>query len=74
MAEVRTKEIQIVVNGQDRRVPESRTLAQILAWLEIDPDRVAVELNRRIVRRPDWDETMVGPGAALEIVQFVGGG
>ena len=55
-------------------VPEGRTLAQILAWLEIAPDRVAVELNRRIVRRPEWDETTVGPGVALEIVQFVGGG
>jgi thiamine biosynthesis protein ThiS len=74
MADVRTKEIQIVVNGQVRLVPEGRTLAQILAWLEIAPDRVAVELNRRIVRRPEWDETTVGPGAALEIVQFVGGG
>jgi thiamine biosynthesis protein ThiS len=74
MADVRTKEIQIVVNGQDRLVPEGRTLAQILGWLEIAPDRVAVELNRRIVRRPEWDETPVGPGAALEIVQFVGGG
>ena len=74
MAEVRTKEIQIVVNGQVRMVPEGQTLSQILAWLEIAPDRVAVELNRRIVRRPDWDETMVSPGAGLEIVQFVGGG
>jgi sulfur carrier protein len=74
MADVRTKEIQIVVNGQVRTVPEGRTLAQILAWLEIAPDRVALELNRLIVRRPEWDETTVGPGATLEIVQFVGGG
>jgi len=74
MADVRTKEIQIVVNGQVRLVPEARTLAQILDWLEIAPERVAVELNRQIVRRPEWDETAVGPGAALEIVQFVGGG
>lgn len=55
-------------------VPEGQSLAQILAWLEIVPDRVAVELDRRIVRRPDWDQTMVDPGASLEIVQFVGGG
>ncbi|HLK18991.1 MAG TPA: sulfur carrier protein ThiS [Bryobacteraceae bacterium] len=74
MADVRTKEIQIVVNGQVRMVPEDQTLAQILAFLEILPDRVAVELNRGIVRRPEWDQTMVGPGDALEIVQFVGGG
>jgi sulfur carrier protein len=74
MTNVRTKEIQIVVNGQVRHTPEGQTLAQLLAWLDIAGDRVAVELNRKIVRRPDWDNTAVGPGAALEIVQFVGGG
>jgi thiamine biosynthesis protein ThiS len=40
----------------------------------VDPARVAVELNRAIVQRQVWDQTMVGPGATLEIVQFVGGG
>jgi len=74
MTNVRTKEIQIVVNGQVRSVREGQTLAGLLATLEIARDRVAVELDRKIVRRSEWDATMVGPGATLEIVQFVGGG
>jgi thiamine biosynthesis protein ThiS len=74
MTDVRTKEIQIVVNGQVRRVPEGRTLAQLLVALEIAGDRVAVELDRKIIRRSEWDGTTVAPGAMLEIVQFVGGG
>jgi sulfur carrier protein len=75
MTDVGTKDIQIVVNGQVRsNVPEGRTLAQLLEWLEIAPERVAVELNRQIVRRPEWELTTVAPGATLEIVQFVGGG
>jgi thiamine biosynthesis protein ThiS len=69
-----TKQIEIVVNGQDRLVPAGRTLKELLVWLEVDPSRVAVELNRSIVQRQVWDETVIGPGAALEIVQFVGGG
>ena len=69
-----TKDIQIVVNGQLRAVPRGRTVVELLAWLGIEGDRVAVELNRTIVRREDWDKTEVGEGAALEIVQFVGGG
>ena len=69
-----TKQIQIVVNGQMREVPRQDSLAGLLAHLEIDPARVAVELNRAIVRREDWDSTPVGAGATLEIVQFVGGG
>ena len=74
MTDVRTKDIQIVVNGQVRSVPDRQTLTHLLLWLDIAGDRVAVELNRNIVRRSDWDATVVGPGATLEIVQFVGGG
>ena len=69
-----TKEIQIVVNGQLRAASRSQSLSELLAWLGIDPTRVAVELNRSIIRRDDWDKTEVGEGATLEIVQFVGGG
>jgi sulfur carrier protein len=74
MTDARTKEIQIVVNGQVRNVPEGQSLTQLLSWLEIAAERVALELNREIVRRPDWDRTTVASGAMLEIVQFVGGG
>jgi thiamine biosynthesis protein ThiS len=69
-----TKQIEIVVNGQHRLAPFGLTLKELLTWLEVDPARVAVELNRSIVQRQAWDQTMVGPGATLEIVQFVGGG
>ncbi len=49
-------------------------MSQLLHWMEVEEDRVAVELNRSIIRRPDWDRTRVDTGASLEIVQFVGGG
>ncbi|HEV8041344.1 MAG TPA: sulfur carrier protein ThiS [Bryobacteraceae bacterium] len=74
MSNVRTKEIQIVVNGQVRSVREGQTLTELLKSLEIAGDRVAVELDRKIIHRSEWDSTTIGPGAALEIVQFVGGG
>ena len=69
-----TKEIEIVVNGQPRQTPAGQSLAELLVWLEVDPARVAIELNRSIIRRERWAETQIGQGATLEIVQFVGGG
>jgi len=69
-----TKEIEIVVNGQPRQTPAGQSLTELLTWLEVDPARVAIELNRSIIRRERWDKTTIGQGAALEIVQFVGGG
>jgi len=67
-------QIPIVVNGEDRTVPEGQTILGLLQELRIDPARVAVELDRVIVKQPHWDTASLDAGARLEIVQFVGGG
>ena len=66
--------IDIVVNGQPQSAAEGQTLLGLLGQLQLDPARVAVELDRRIIKQPLWAETVLRPGAQLEIVQFVGGG
>ena len=67
-------QIQIVVNGDTRPLRAGQTIRQLLAELQLDPARVAVELDRHIVKPKDWDATPIADGARLEIVQFVGGG
>ena len=66
--------IDIVVNGEPRAASEGQTILDLLQQLDLDPSRVAVELNRRIVKQPRWSETILNAGAQVEIVQFVGGG
>jgi len=55
-------------------VPSGLSLMELLGSLGLDPDRVAVELDRRIVKKPEWAETQIVAGARLEVVMFVGGG
>ncbi len=74
MAGAATDRIEIVVNGRPARVSPGLAVGGVLRELGIEADRVAVELNRAIVRKENWPETPVGEGAVLEIVQFVGGG
>jgi sulfur carrier protein len=69
-----TKTIQIVLNGESRSVPEGLTVDKLLHWLEMDPSKVAIELNREIVRKPEWPTTEVRDAAQVEVVWFVGGG
>jgi sulfur carrier protein len=69
-----TKTIQVVLNGEPRSVPAGLTVDRLLLFLQMDPSRVAVELNRTIVRKPDWPSVEVHQGAQLEVVWFVGGG
>ncbi len=69
-----TKAIQIVLNGEPKSVPEGLTVDKFLQWLEMDPSKVAVELNREIVRKPEWPTAQILDGAQVEVVWFVGGG
>ncbi len=66
--------VDIVVNGKTETIPPGLTILGLLQRLQLDPARVAVELDRRIVKQPKWGETALEAGARLEIVQFVGGG
>jgi thiamine biosynthesis protein ThiS len=66
--------IEVTINGEVRAIPQGQTILRLLESLGLDPARVAVELDRRIVKPHDWAATPVSGGARLEIVQFVGGG
>ncbi len=66
--------LDIVVNGAARQAPAGQTLLGLLRDLGLEPSRVAVEMDRRIVKRTEWETLELAPGARLEIVQFVGGG
>lgn len=67
-------QIHIRVNGEERLTLAGQTLFGLFAELGLDPLRIAVELNREIVRRPSWPDTQLKQGDSLEIVEFVGGG
>jgi sulfur carrier protein len=64
----------VFINGEPREMPGTQTVSLLLAKLDIPTDRVAIELNKSIVRKRDWQSTLVGEGARVEIVEFVGGG
>jgi thiamine biosynthesis protein ThiS len=64
----------VVVNGEPREIPEGLTVSALLQHLQITAGRVAIERNRDILPRAQWDETRVQPNDSFEIVHFVGGG
>jgi thiamine biosynthesis protein ThiS len=67
--------IVLAVNGDERRIPDGWTLADLLASLELDARTVVVELNGTILRdRSSFASHDLAANDALEIVHFVGGG
>ncbi len=65
--------MRVFVNGELREV-ETSTLAGLITELDLPVARVAIELNREVVRRSDWGSTMLKDEDRIEIVHFVGGG
>lgn len=66
--------VRVIVNGEEREIAEGLTLNRLLEELELAPERIAVELNRKVIRRADWPQTVLREGDRIEIVHFVGGG
>lgn len=66
--------VQLHVNGETRAVREAISLADLLEQSGLAPQRVAVEVNRELVRRGVYAETQLREGDRIEIVTFVGGG
>jgi thiamine biosynthesis protein ThiS len=66
--------INITINGEPKPIAATTTVTALVAQLELTAQRLAIELNRDILPRTQWAETMLNDGDKLEIVHFVGGG
>jgi len=64
----------ITLNGEKREVPDDITVVGLLMHLNIQHQRVAVELNETIVKKDSYASTAIRDGDALEVVSFMGGG
>ena len=63
-----------MINGETREVPEGVRLDHVLELFSLPAKRVAVEVNKAVVRRVDWPVIEVSEGDRIEVVHFVGGG
>jgi thiamine biosynthesis protein ThiS len=64
----------IIVNGESRSLESDASLGQLLAMLGLDGKRIAVEVNRDIVPRSDYDSFKLSENDTIEIVNAIGGG
>ena len=66
--------MEVIVNGEAVEVEPGISVLALLNQLALDPARVAIELDRHIVKASEWPQTGLFDGSRIEIVQFVGGG
>ncbi len=64
----------VVLNGDDTQLSDGMVVADLIGFLGLKAERLAIEVNHRIIRRADWGSTALAEGDRIEIVHFVGGG
>ncbi|MDO8427327.1 MAG: sulfur carrier protein ThiS [Deltaproteobacteria bacterium] len=64
----------IRVNGEERIIEDGTTIEALLNELKIKPQAMAVDLNREIIPKRLYNNTMLKDGDSLEIVRMTGGG
>jgi thiamine biosynthesis protein ThiS len=66
--------LRILVNGEPQEVEENTSLPELVAALNLKAEQIAIELNHNVVRRAQWENTLLQANDKVEIVHFVGGG
>jgi sulfur carrier protein len=66
--------MKVLLNGETREISGELNLSDLLKRFSMPSERIAVELNREVVRKKDWENTKITEGDRLEVIHFVGGG
>jgi thiamine biosynthesis protein ThiS len=66
--------VKIFINGETKEITKQVNLLELLNEFSLPSERVAIELNREVVRKKDWESILVNDADKIEIVHFVGGG
>ena len=64
----------IMLNGERYEVPDNSTLSDLLANLDMQNRRFAVEINEELIPRSEHATHPLRANDQVEIVQAIGGG
>ena len=66
-------EMKLIINGREKEL-DCENVSELLSWLNLNKDTVAIELNKKIIHRQNFDSAILKNNDNLEIVTVVGGG
>ena len=66
--------IKIIVNGKQMQVIPKFSLKSLVVKLKIPLNKIAIELNKKIIDKKNISNIQLKKGDKIEIVHFIGGG
>ncbi len=64
----------ITINGEAKEIAREINLTELLRYFSLPDERIAIELNKTVVRKKDWEDIKINEADRIEIIHFVGGG
>lgn len=66
--------MKVLINGETKEISKELNLSELLEHFSLPQERIAIELNKEVVRKKDWENIRINEGDKLEVIHFVGGG
>jgi len=66
--------MKVFINGETKEIAGETNLSDLLEQFSLPSERIAVELNKQVVRKKDWETIKIGDADRIEVIHFVGGG
>lgn len=66
--------MKVLINGETKEISNELNLSDLLKHFSLPSERIAIELNKEVVRKKDWENIKIAEGDKLEVIHFVGGG
>lgn len=66
--------MRVFINGEAKEIENHLNLTDLLKHFSLPDERIAIELNKEVIRKKDWENIEIKDADKIEIVHFVGGG
>jgi len=64
----------ITINGETKEIGKEVNLDDLLKFFALPQAQIAIEVNKQVVRKKDWENIKISEADKIEIIHFVGGG
>jgi thiamine biosynthesis protein ThiS len=66
--------MKIIINGKAKEISNEVNIIELLESFSLPKERIAIELNKQVVRKKDWENIKITNADQIEVIHFVGGG
>lgn len=70
----RVNSMNLIINGKKKAIAEVKTVAQFVSSVFANSPDIIIELNKKIIKKKDWEGQSIKENDVIEVIQIVGGG